>query len=290
MELRQLNYFIKAAEYSSFTEASRKLFISQSALSQQIKQLEQELDILLFNRVGKRIQLTEAGSLFLTHAKQTSKTAENAKQMIVDLQNLQVGTLYIGVTYGLTALFTEALILFSKQFPNIKVRAYFRTSDELMDKLKSGELDFILSFHGKTDDSTITTIPLFKSFLTLVVHDSHELADKQNINLYKLNTINLAITAEGFTARKVLEAAYNKDKLLLDYQIELNHIPTILQLVNTGKWATVLTEYTMRHLPTLKSIPINNKKLTLSAGIRHLKENYQKKASTAFFELIMNQH
>lgn len=69
MELRQLRYFEKTSELLNFTEAAKALFISQSTLSQQIKQLESELGVLLFDRVGKRIVLTEAGSSFLPYAR-----------------------------------------------------------------------------------------------------------------------------------------------------------------------------------------------------------------------------
>ena len=75
MELRQLKYFIKAKELLNFTEAAKTLNISQSTLSQQIKQLEGELDILLFNRIGKRIILTEAGEMFSEYALQSIEKA-----------------------------------------------------------------------------------------------------------------------------------------------------------------------------------------------------------------------
>ncbi|WP_106794422.1 LysR family transcriptional regulator [Aquimarina sp. Aq78] len=290
MELRQLNYFVKAAECLNFTEAAHKVFITQSALSQQIKLLEQELGVPLFDRIGKRIQLTEAGSLFLTRARHTLKNAENAKQLIEDLQNLQSGTLHIGVTYGLTNLFTETLISFSTKFPSIQVKAFFGTSDELMEKLKSGMLDFILSFNKATDDQMITTIPLFQSYLMLVVHESHRLANKKQISIEELNTMELAVPAEGFTTRKVLDKAFRTNEFPYHYQIELNHIPTLIRLIETGKWATVLTKSTTQYLPTLKSIPINKKKLKLRSAIRYLKGNYQKKASKIFFQMILEHY
>lgn len=71
MELRQLKYFLKAKELLNFTEAATALHISQSTLSQQIKQLEDELQVPLFNRIGKRITLTEAGDLFSVYAQQS---------------------------------------------------------------------------------------------------------------------------------------------------------------------------------------------------------------------------
>src|SRR3954463_12885756 len=109
MELRQLRYFIRSAELLNFTEAAHTLYISQSTLSQQIKQLEDELGIPLFDRIGKRVHLTEAGGLFLPYARQTLVDSEGGRFVIDDLKGLKTGELKIGVTYGLSALLTPVL-------------------------------------------------------------------------------------------------------------------------------------------------------------------------------------
>ena len=83
MELRQLKYFLKAKELLNFTEAARALNISQSTLSQQIKQLEDELNVPLFNRIGKRITLTEAGNLFSEYALQSINRANEDRKSVV---------------------------------------------------------------------------------------------------------------------------------------------------------------------------------------------------------------
>lgn len=146
MELRQLKYFIKAAELQNFTEASNRLFITQSTLSQQIKQLEDELGIPLFDRIAKRVRLTEAGKTFLPFAIKTVKDAEDGKSMLKDLMNLDIGTLTIGVTYGLTDLLTKAILDFSNNYPNIHLQIGFGTTQELLSKLEQGGLDLMLSF------------------------------------------------------------------------------------------------------------------------------------------------
>jgi LysR family cyn operon transcriptional activator len=148
MELRQLKYFLKAKELLNFTEAAEQLNISQSTLSQQIKQLEDELDIPLFNRIGKRVTLTEAGALFADFAFQSINKAQDGLLMLRDLHNFQTGKITIGVTYGLRYVLTPALIRFATQYPQIKIKVVFGTSEELIDKLNHLELDFALSFLG----------------------------------------------------------------------------------------------------------------------------------------------
>ena len=93
MELRQLKYFKEACELQNFSEAARVLHISQSTLSQQIKQLEDELDVLLFDRIGKRIVPTEAGLAFLPYAVRAIRDAEKReKQIIRDLKGIETGS------------------------------------------------------------------------------------------------------------------------------------------------------------------------------------------------------
>lgn len=117
MELRQLRYFSKACELQNFSEAAKVLYISQSTLSQQIKQLEEELDVLLFDRIGKRVVTTEAGLAFLPYALKTIQEVESGRQVIKDLKGIEAGTLLIGVTHSMSRLLTTALQQFTKGIP-----------------------------------------------------------------------------------------------------------------------------------------------------------------------------
>lgn len=124
MELRQLKYFLKAKELLNFTEAASALFISQSTLSQQIKQLEDELQVPLFNRIGKRITLTEAGDLFSVYAQQSVNKATDGFELLKDLNNLETGKVAIGVTYALRHVVTKALIVFSSNSLKFSLKSY----------------------------------------------------------------------------------------------------------------------------------------------------------------------
>ena len=135
MELRQLKYFKEACERQNFSEAARVLHISQSTLSQQIKQLEDELDVLLFDRIGKRIVPTEAGHAFLPYAVRAIHDAEDGRQIIHDLKGIETGVLRIGVTYSMSPLLIAALKLFSQAHPKVRVEVTFATSEELLKRL-----------------------------------------------------------------------------------------------------------------------------------------------------------
>ena len=133
MELRQLRYFAKAAETLSFSHAANCLNIAQSSLSQQIKQLEDELGTKLFIRDSRSFQLTEAGEVMLPFALRTIHDAEACADRIRDLRNMLTGTLNIGVTHSFSAILTESLIAFIKLYPKIKVNIVYKQMNEMME-------------------------------------------------------------------------------------------------------------------------------------------------------------
>lgn len=124
MELRQLRYFVRLAETLNFSEAAKALFVTQSTLSQQIKQLEQELDTQLLLRTSRSVTLTEAGEELLPYARATLSNAELCRTRVEDMKQLLCGTLNIGVTYSFGPILTETLVTFMKKYPKVKLNIF----------------------------------------------------------------------------------------------------------------------------------------------------------------------
>ena len=165
MELRQLRYFVKAAETLNFSEAAKGLYITQSTLSQQIRQLETELDVQLFQRNSHEVTLTEAGAELLPYAKETLYTADTCKEHIRDLQQLLTGTLNIGVTYSFSPILTETVLAFMKLYPEVKLNIFYKTMTELMQMLVKREVDFVLAFKPTRRYEQIESHILFDNHL-----------------------------------------------------------------------------------------------------------------------------
>ncbi len=289
MELRQLRYFTRSAELLNFTEAAHTLYISQSTLSQQIKQLEDELGIPLFDRIGKRVHLTEAGALFLPYARQTLVDSESGKDIIHDLKGLKTGELIIGVTYGLSALLTPVLLQFSEQYPDVKLIVEFGTSEDLLDKLKSAKVDFLLSFLELQDNEKFISQRLYESPLVLGVHPSNILSKKTSINIKDLKDIPLVLPSTGFHTRHFLNEVLLQNNIQPNIKMELNDINVLLQLVETGNWCTVMTVAAVKGRHTLKTVPIKGLNIVSQASITWPKESYRKKAALVFTEMIKKQ-
>lgn len=279
MELRQLKYFIKAAELQNFTNAAEALFITQSTLSQQIKQLEEELGLPLFDRVAKRVRLTEAGNSFLPYARKTVQDSEDGRVMLRDMMDLRTGVLNIGATYGLTNLLTKAVSDLSQQYPKVKLIVSFGTTQQLLHQLHTGKLDLMLSFYGQHNNDHVTIEPLFSSRLSLIVHSRHPVDANHSVSLKEVVSLPLILPSGGYSIRHQLDTILQREGLHPDVSMEVNDIHMLLQLVKTSRWVTLLMSSTVEHDPELKSIAISGDSMAREATIAWPKDAYRKKSA-----------
>lgn len=285
MELRQLRYFLKAAELQNFTEASKSLFIAQSTLSQQINQLENELGILLFDRIGKRLFLTEAGKEFVPFAKQTIQDAELGKQRLLDLQGLKTGSLRVGITYSLSFGLASILQRFIEEYPQIKLEIVYSTASELLEMLSSRDIDFVLSYKTIESEDAIEMTELFEVSLCAVVHYRHPMAFRKEISLKELQAYSLALPSKGLNARSMFDKLLHENDIVLEPRLEMNDANFLLQLVEKSMFATVLSQAAILGRKDLKAIPIKEQKEKMMASLLTLKGAYQKKSAKAFIRL-----
>lgn len=285
MELRQLKYFIKAKQLLNFTEAARVLNISQSTLSQQIKQLEDELGVLLFNRIGKRIILTEAAEMFSQYALQSIDKANQGLLLLNDLNNLNAGKITIGVIYSMRIPFAKALIQFAKQYPKIKVQVVFGTTKDLYESLNLHHFDFVLTFYEKVKHPHLKYQTLLSSNMVLVTSKKSSLASKSSISLKEIAKLPLALPFSGYNTVQFFVESFNQKNLDPNICMEINDIPTLFEIVKTGYWHTILSETSIND-PHVVGIPIEGKNMRRTIAIVSLNEAYEKKAVKKFYEIL----
>ncbi|MCB9018201.1 MAG: LysR substrate-binding domain-containing protein [Paludibacteraceae bacterium] len=288
MELRQLKYFIKSAELQNFTEASKQLYITQSTLSQQIKQLETELNVPLFDRIGKKVVITEAGKEFLPFAKQTIQDADLGKQRILDLQDIRTGSIKIGITYSLSFGLSSIILRFMKEYPNIKIEILYNPAHELPEMLKNRDIDFALSFNSAFVDEQIEVTDLFDGQLCAIVQEKHPIAICKQISIKDLRQHLLALPSKGLNARSFLDEILEDCKTTLDPHLEMNDVNMLLQLVEDSHFATILSKTTILGKPKLRAIPIKEQKAKMTASLLTLKGAYQKASARKFSELFIS--
>ncbi len=288
MELRQLKYFVKSAEYLNFSVAAKHLYITQSTLSQQIKQLEFELGFELFLRNSRHISLTEAGEEFLPFARRTIQDAEDGVQRLYDLQNVKTGTLRVGVTYSLSTVLTEGVMSFMKEFPGIRLEIFYKTVDELLVLLREHKVDFILSYKPLFDAPDVDSMPLFENTLALVVAKEHKLAGRKKIKLQELPGIPLVLPSKGLQARMMLDKLLEGSSVQLTSNLELNETNILLQVVATGCYATILSTSAVFGKTRFRAIQLDEPGNVMEASLLSLKGAYQKNAAKEFIDILMN--
>ena len=286
MELRQLKYFITSADTLNFTEAARQCFITQSTLSQQIKQLETELGVQLFERIGKRVFLTETGRDFLSYARQTVADADYGVQRIKDIEDLKTGRLCIGTTFGLSALITDAIARFSEQYPEVHLEVMFLKQDELIEAVRERKVDFALTFEMMEKDDLLTEQPVKTYHLCAIVSDQNPLAQQATVSLRQLADYNICTPARGMNARRMFDSLTNKKGIELQPKLEINEIHTLLHLVRTGRWVAILVDSIIHGEDGLCAVPLREAALPMPVVWLYPKDMYIRKAMQKFMELI----
>ena len=286
MELRHLKYFVKIAETLNFSEAAKALFITQSTLSQQIRQLEQEMDAQLFERNNHNVRLTEAGEELLPYARQTLKASQACLDRIQDLQHMLTGSLNIGVTFSFSPILTEALFTFVKLYPNVRLNIFYKPMAELMKMLEHDEVDFALTFRPAELNKDIESHFLFDNHLAVIVRDDHPLAHKESVGIDELEPYDLVLPAKGLQARNAFDLMCDGCNHNLKVRIELNDVNILLKLVKQSGMITILSETTIYNEEGFSSIPIDLR-IKEMEGCIHVKKNvYQKKSAKEFMRLL----
>ena len=150
MELRHLRYFIAVAEWKGFSHAARKLYISQSAISEQIGDLESEIGVQLLLRNRRQVALTDAGQVFLEEAKKVLTAADHAIESAQRTIRGQVGNLRIGFfTNGIGVFFSSLIREFRKTHPDVKLSLFEMSARLQMEALVNNEID--IAFTGELD-------------------------------------------------------------------------------------------------------------------------------------------
>ncbi len=286
MELRQLKYFVKVAETLNFSEASRALFITQSTLSQQIKQLEQEMGTMLFVRDSHSVSLTEAGSELLPYAVRTLQDAQLCHERMNDLRELLAGTLNIGVTYSFSPILTETLLDFMKLYPGVKLNIYYKPVSELMTMLSEREVDFVLAFRPRQATDGIESHALFQNYLAVIVNSCHPLASKQKVTMEELSHYDLALPTKGLQARNYFDAIVMPKGMDMRVRIELNEVNILLKLISCSNLVTVLAEATTHNVKGIKAVPLDIAANEMIGCVHTLRDSYHKRSMREFVRML----
>lgn len=270
MDTRNVTYFMAVFEHLHFTKAAEVLGISQPTLSQQIRLLEAEVGMPLFDRIGKKVVATEAGRLFHQYGMKMIQAEMDAKSAIQELRSEKRGTVRLAVLpsdldFQLVPLFVE----FKTRYPDTKLQAF--STIFVRDEVLTHKVDLGIGLRGP-HDKRLVQIPLGSEPYELFVHESSDLAKRHEITLEELTRLALVMYPKGYIGRDLVDEVFREQGLELTTVMEAGSASSLLQLVGAGIGATIQPRELLKQhsgWEDIVTIPI-----AAPAPVRHMELTY----------------
>lgn len=285
IKLGQYKIFNEAASTLSFSLAAKNLFMTQSAVSQAINSLEKELDTTLFIRQAKSVTLTKEGIILHQHINSALELITSAENQLLNFKELKEGELIIGASDTISQYFlTPYLVLFHKRYPNVRIKVLNRTSLEMIELIKSGQID--LGFlNMPITDETLTIKECLK------VHDIFVSAKKDD-KIYsnkEIAQMPLILIEKNTSSRQFVDKHFAKSGILLQPKIELGAHELLLKLaqVNLGI-SCVIKEFSAEYLSQglVHEVMLEEPIPERSIAYAYLKRRTLSASATKFIELL----
>lgn len=247
VEFRQLEYFAAVSKEMHFSRAAEKLCTTQSNLSQQIKFLENELGMPLFDRIGKRIALTEAGKILLDQSHIIFERINYIKGAITDLKRMEGGRLDIGILPGDgDLLFDTLLINFHRTYPKLSISV--TETVNVYEQVVDGTRDLGVTIVPANPDDRISIIPLFHEEFVLALHSDHPFANSKAIPFEQLQQLKMVMFSPEHQITKVIHSCCQEKGMKLDNSIVTSTLSTLLSLVEQEIGAAILPRMLLDYL------------------------------------------
>lgn len=286
MELRQLRYFLRTAETLSFSEAARRLCISQSTLSQQIRQLEQELDVQLFVRDSHSVCLTDAGLQLRHTAERTLLAAEECRTQMNDMRNEVCGTVRVGVTESCASILEQPLRDFVRMYPHANVEVHYTGTHSMQEMLYRHQLDFAMAFSPRVPDPELDAEPLFTDRLCAIMSVSHALASRKQLSFSDLPLSSLVLLSKEMPARQAVDYYMREAGLEVKPRIVVNDAAYMLDLVTHSGFVTLQAGVTAVGRNGLVAIPMAGCSTALEGCVFTPRGSYTRRAASVLIGMI----
>jgi len=262
MTITQLKYVLAVAEKQNFTKAAEKTFVTQPTLSMQIQKLEEELEILIFDRSKKPIELTTVGRKIVNQARNIVNESERMQDVVDQEKGFIGGEFHLGI---IPTVMPTLLPMFLKNFtnkhPKVQLKIEELTTNEIISKLNDGHLDAAIAATPLYNEKIKERVLYFEPFVGYIP-ESHRLSSKKQIESSDLEIDDILLLEDGHCFRDGVINLCKSSKLGTDdrFQLESGSFETLIKLSNEGMGMTLL--------PYLHTMDISEKQ---TKNLRHFK-------------------
>ena len=241
---RQLKVFEAVARNLSYTRAAKELYLSQPAVSMQVKQLEENAGLPLLEQIGKKVFLTEAGQEMRHYARSVANELQEVGEIMKRLKGLESGRLEVTVATTANAFATRMLSKFNKMYEGSTVSLDVTNRESLLQQLADNEKD--IAIMGRPpEDADLVIEPFADNPLVVVAAPDHPLVSKQPIPLYMLQDQTFVVREKGSGTRTAMERFFEEHNLSITSSMEMNENEAIKQAVQAGMGLGVVSTHTI---------------------------------------------
>ncbi len=230
LSMRQLRVFLSAARHLSFSKAAAELSLTAPAVSMQIREMENDIGVELFARVGRRVELTTAGEYFLVYAKRIAANLRDAELTLSKLRGTEQGLLKIGLVSTAKYFLPQLLARFKEEHFGLQLKLEVRNRDQMVELLRDGDID--LAIMGRTPADMDTRIEAFAAHPhAFIASPEHPLSREQGIAPMVLNQLELISREQGSGTRAIMERFLKERSLTPRVSMEMSSNESIKQAV-----------------------------------------------------------
>jgi hypothetical protein len=242
--LHQLKVFEATARHGSFTRAAEELFITQPTVSSQIKQLSKAVGLPLFEQIGKRLFLTNAGQELLETCQDIFSRLDHFEMKVADFKGTKQGSLKIAVITTAKYFIPRILGSFCQQYPGIDVSLKVTNHQQIQGRMQENKDDlYIVS--NPPEELDLTSQPFLDNPLVVIAHRDHPLVGLKKIPIERLNNEAFIVREKGSGTRQAVQELFNENNVKVHVRLELGSNEAIKQAIAGGMGISVLSEHTL---------------------------------------------
>jgi DNA-binding transcriptional LysR family regulator len=290
INLNQLRVFHVAAKAQSFTRAAEALFLTQPGISKHIKELEEYYGTRLFDRLGKKVVLTQAGEILYAKTESIFNMIDQVRMEIDDLQGLSRGVLNIGasITMGIYIL-PGVIRRFRAIYPKIDMRMDITLNRQIVEMVLKNDIDF--GFLGApVHDDRLKLAPFYDDELLLIVSSKHEWASRDAIEPHELLTCPFILSRKGSGTRTIIEERLGMIGIALQSTMEFGHTEAVKKAVEAGLGVSVISKAAIsreEHLGLIKALRLSGVDLKRTFYFAYRKDKYLSNLDKTFLQFIV---
>lgn len=289
LNFNQLRIFYHTAKHLNYTAAANELFITQPAVTFQVKSFEEYCNLKLFKKKGRKVYLTDEGKTLYEYAERIFKFEKEIENVIDEMRELKRGVLRLGTTKAYARYFMPLMITtFHKNYPNIKIQLNEGGSAEMIYSLADFKIE-VAVIAKAIDHAEVNFIPFSKEEMVLIVAPDHHLVKKKPVAFKELAKEPFIMKETGSGTRKLVDELFARAGCTPDILMETSNTEFIKQLVQRGEGVSFLVRESVaaelrdHHLV---EVPLKGSKIFLDVSIAYLKGQVLSPPATAFVNTL----